>query len=174
MYFFTIVGIKVLQCVLLKICLILGVKMHFPVSFLDLIEPQSESDDWKVSVQPTNSPVSSYCYDAIISADGKQYCLPGFQSKEFRAKLAIAITVNFINHSTQQEAAVEEISGIAFIYNQLFFKNLASTHGIDLENIVYYKDETHYFVMTAKKSSLLQKGVIKNVSMDASEMRTPL
>ena len=29
-----------------------------------------------------------------------------------------------------------------------------------MENIVYYKDETHYFVMTAKKQSLLQKGVI--------------
>uniref|UniRef100_A0A2I2YIL0 F-actin monooxygenase n=1 Tax=Gorilla gorilla gorilla TaxID=9595 RepID=A0A2I2YIL0_GORGO len=32
--------------------------------------------------------------------------------------------------------------------------------GIDLENIVYYKDDTHYFVMTAKKQSLLDKGVI--------------
>lgn len=37
--------------------------------------------------------------------------------------------------------------------------------GIDLENIVYYKDNTHYFVMTAKKQSLLEKGVIINVSM---------
>lgn len=35
--------------------------------------------------------------------------------------------------------------------------------GIDLENIVYYKDCTHYFVMTAKKQSLLDKGVIINV-----------
>lgn len=33
--------------------------------------------------------------------------------------------------------------------------------GIDLENIVYYRDDTHYFVMTAKKKSLLEKGVIK-------------
>lgn len=40
----------------------------------------------------------------------------------------------------------------------LFFK------GIDLENIVYYKDDTHYFVMTAKKQSLLEKGVILHVS----------
>lgn len=34
-----------------------------------------------------------------------------------------------------------------------------------MENIVYYKDNTHYFVMTAKKQSLLDKGVIINVSM---------
>lgn len=38
-----------------------------------------------------------------------------------------------------------------------------SVPGIDLENIVYYKDDTHYFVMTAKKNSLLKKGVIKQV-----------
>lgn len=38
-----------------------------------------------------------------------------------------------------------------------------SVPGIDLENIVYYKDDTHYFVMTAKKKSLLKKGVIKEV-----------
>lgn len=38
-----------------------------------------------------------------------------------------------------------------------------SAPGIDLENIVYYKDDTHYFVMTAKKKSLLKKGVIKEV-----------
>ena len=37
--------------------------------------------------------------------------------------------------------------------------------GIDLENIVYYRDNTHYFVMTAKKQSLLDKGVIIHVSV---------
>ena len=42
--------------------------------------------------------------------------------------------------------------------------SLSSVAGIDLENIVYYKDDTHYFVMTAKKQSLLDKGVILHVS----------
>lgn len=45
-----------------------------------------------------------------------------------------------------------------FFFFLFFFK------GIDLENIVYYKDDTHYFVMTAKKQSLLEKGVILHVS----------
>lgn len=36
--------------------------------------------------------------------------------------------------------------------------------GVDLENIVYYKDETHYFVMTTKKQSLIDKGVLRTVS----------
>ena len=29
---------------------------------------------------------------------------------------------------------------------------------------MYYKDDTHYFVMTAKKQSLLEKGVILQVT----------
>ena len=46
-----------------------------------------------------------------------------------------------------------------------FFKDLNSSAGIDLENIVYYRDETHYFVMTAKKHSLLYKGVLLQVTL---------
>lgn len=53
---------------------------------------------------------------------------------------------------------------MAFIFNQKFFTDLRDHTAIDLENIVYYKDETHYFVMTAKKFSLICKGVILNVS----------
>ena len=36
-------------------------------------------------------------------------------------------------------------------------------YGVRLENIVYYKDETHYFVMTALKNSLLKLEVLKEV-----------
>lgn len=68
---------------------------------------------------------------------------------------------------------VEEISGVAFIFNQSFFKELYYRTGIDLENIVYYKDETHYFVMTAKKMSLIDKGVIIQDSADPAELLSP-
>ena len=40
--------------------------------------------------------------------------------------------------------------------------------GISLENIVYYKDETHYFVMSTKKHSLLDKKVLKKVKITQS------
>ena len=66
----------------------------------------------------------------------------------------------FYRH-TDAETRIEEISGVAFIFNQKFFTDLNEAKGIDLENIVYYKDETHYFVMTAKKQSLIDKGVIQ-------------
>lgn len=46
----------------------------------------------------------------------------------------------------------------------VLFMFCVNVSGIDLENIVYYKDDTHYFVMTAKKQSLLDKGVILQVN----------
>ena len=85
---------------------------------------------------------------------------PDLSRKEFRGLLAIGITVNFVNNKTQAEANVEEISGVASIYKQHFFAQLRNATGIDLENIVYYKDDTHYFVMTARTKSLLTLGVI--------------
>ena len=77
--------------------------------------------------------------------------------------LAIGITCNFVNENTIAEAGVEEISGVAYQFNPKFFDELNEKFGVRLENIVYYKDETHYFVMTALKSSLLQQGVFKQV-----------
>lgn len=53
----------------------------------------------------------------------------GFARKEFRGKLAIAITANFINRNTTAEAKVEEISGVAFIFNQKFFLELKEETG---------------------------------------------
>lgn len=120
---------------------------------------------WRGLFSPADHPVSQYEFDVLIGADGRRNTLEGFKRKEFRGRLAIAITANFINKRTEAEARVEEISGVAFIFNQKFFKDLYEDTGIDLENIVYYKDDTHYFVMTAKKQSLLDKGVILNVSI---------
>lgn len=56
-------------------------------------------------------------------------CPSGFRRKEFRGKLAIAITANFINRNTTAEAKVEEISGVAFIFNQRFFQELRGATG---------------------------------------------
>lgn len=53
----------------------------------------------------------------------------GFRRKEFRGKLAIAITANFKNRNTSAEAKVEEISGVASIFNQRFFQELRQETG---------------------------------------------
>ncbi|XP_004564992.2 protein-methionine sulfoxide oxidase mical3b isoform X6 [Maylandia zebra] len=158
------ISIRQLQLVLLKVALLLGVEVHVNVEFKKLVEPAEDQHrhklGWRMEVSPKNHPVSQLEFDVIIGADGRRNTLPGFRRKEFRGKLAIAITANFKNRNTTAEAKVEEISGVAFIFNQRFFQELRQETGINLENIVYYKDDTHYFVMTAKKQSLLEKGVI--------------
>jgi hypothetical protein len=79
---------------------------------------------WRAEVSPADHAVSQYEFDVLIGADGKRNTLEGFGRKEFRGKLAIAVTANFLNRHSEAEARVEEISGVAFIFNQKFFKDL--------------------------------------------------
>nr|XP_033784207.1 F-actin-monooxygenase MICAL2 isoform X7 [Geotrypetes seraphini] len=158
------ISIRQLQLVLFKVALLLGVEIHVNLEFVKVLEPPEDQENqkvgWRAEFLPVDHPLSEYEFDVIVGADGRRNTLEGFRRKEFRGKLAIAITANFVNRNTTAEAKVEEISGVAFIFNQKFFQDLKEETGIDLENIVYYKDSTHYFVMTAKKQSLLDKGVI--------------
>ncbi|CAJ1049643.1 F-actin-monooxygenase MICAL2-like isoform X1 [Xyrichtys novacula] len=158
------ISIQQLQLILLKVALIVAVEFHINVEFDKLLEPpenqENEGIGWRAAIRPADHPVANFDFDVVVGADGRRNTLEGFKRKEFRGKLAIAITANFINRNTTAEAKVEEISGVAFIFNQKFFLDLKEETGIDLENIVYYRDNTHYFVMTAKKQSLLDKGVV--------------
>ena len=167
------ISIRVLQCILLKVALLLGVEVFESVSFEGLLEPKDADVGWKAKVSPADHPLAHYEFDALVGGDGKRNTLSGFKRKEFRGKLAIAITANFINRHTEAESRVEEISGVAFIFNQKFFNDMNEAKGISLENIVYYKDETHYFVMTAKKQSLLNKGVILKNEADTARLLAP-
>ncbi|CAM9397881.1 unnamed protein product [Rangifer tarandus platyrhynchus] len=164
------ISIRQLQLILFKVALILGVEIHVNVEFVKVLEPPEDQENqkigWRAEFLPSDHSLSEFEFDVIIGADGRRNTLEGFRRKEFRGKLAIAITANFINRNSTAEAKVEEISGVAFIFNQKFFQDLKEETGIDLENIVYYKDCTHYFVMTAKKQSLLDKGVIINDYID--------
>uniref|UniRef100_A0A3P8UG86 Uncharacterized protein n=1 Tax=Amphiprion percula TaxID=161767 RepID=A0A3P8UG86_AMPPE len=120
------ISIRRLQLVLLKVALLLGVQVHVNVEFRNLCSPVVLPAEvgWRMEVSPKSHPVSQLEFDVIIGADG-----PGFRRKEFRGKLAIAITANFKNRNTTAEAKVEEISGVAFIFNQRFFQELRQETG---------------------------------------------
>lgn len=77
-----------------------------------------------------------------------------------------------MNTKTKEETILNEF-GLLSIYNQPFFRQLKDHFGIDLENLVYYREETHYFVMTAKKKSLLEKGVCKDDIHDMKAFLSP-
>ncbi|CAL8099909.1 unnamed protein product [Calicophoron daubneyi] len=127
---------------------------------------------WGVRLDPEIVALKNFEIDVLIGADGKGSRL-GFPSKQLRCRLAIAITANFINYHTPAEAQIEEISGVTCIFNQQFFTKLVASTGISLENIVYYKDETHYFVTTVKKDSLITKGVFKRDFEDSQSLLSP-
>ena len=133
------ISIKRLQCILLKTALVLGVEIFPGVEFRDVVEPPTQADPWRLALNPSDHPLASRRVDVLIGAEGKHVTVPGFRRKEFRGKLAIAITANFKNMRTTAEATVDEISGVAFVYKQDFFNNLYDEFGIALENIVYYK-----------------------------------
>ncbi|EJD74298.1 LIM domain-containing protein [Loa loa] len=138
-----------------------------------LVEIVIVVEGWRAEFYPPRHILSDFVFDALIGADGKRNTVPGFPKRELRGKLAIGITANFVNQRTPAEEKVQEISGVAYIFNQQFFKDMKEATGIDLENIVYYKDETHYFVMCAKKQSLLEKGVIIEDNEDVSLLLSP-
>ncbi|WKX93565.1 hypothetical protein Q1695_011104 [Nippostrongylus brasiliensis] len=167
------ISIRQLQCILLKVALCFGVQIHDSVSFVQLIFPKKSDNivtGFRASLEPKDHILSDYDIDVLIAADGKRNTVPGFPREEMRGKLAIGITANFVNNKTPAEERVPEISGVAYIFNQAFFKEMYAKTGVDLENIVYYKDDTHYFVMCAKKQSLLDMGVILKDNDDVSQL----
>ena len=171
-------SIRRLQLLLLKVALLLGVTFHREL-FFQSIQPRLDGT-WHARLsnaldQSEYTLLEDQSWDSIVDATGgsantASTISPDLSRKEFRGLLAIGITVNFVNGGTQAEQNVEEISGVASIYKQHFFAQLRNATGIDLENIVYYKDDTHYFVMTARTKSLLSRGVLKSTCDDASQL----
>ncbi|XP_023328747.1 F-actin-monooxygenase MICAL2 [Eurytemora carolleeae] len=159
------INIRSLQLMLVKISLMLGVIIYAPCKFVRLAEPSLTEEGaliagWQAIFEEKEKEAEGYVFDIIIGASGKNCVLDGFSRYSLDARLAIAITANFVNRWSSEEAAVEEIGGLSRQYDQDFFKEMHQETGVDLENIVYYKDEVHYFVMTAKKESLLKEGVL--------------
>ena len=64
---------------MLKTALCFGVQVYGGVDFKDIVEPESEDDDWRVSVKPENHPVGNQGVDVLIGAEGKHVTIPGFR-----------------------------------------------------------------------------------------------
>jgi len=170
------INIRSLQLLMTKISLMLGISVYAPCKFDGIAEPVLTEEGalisgWKATFSDGHELADSFIFDVVIGASGKNCVLDGFSRYSLDARLAIAITANFVNHWTSEEASVEEIGGLGRQYDQDFFKEMYSKTGVDLENIVYYKDQVHYFVMTAKKESLLEQGVLKEDLADTEDTR---
>ncbi|XP_052063696.1 F-actin-monooxygenase MICAL1-like isoform X2 [Mytilus californianus] len=179
------ISIRRLQICLMKIALVLGVEVYTSVEFDGLQCPQKNGGSgWKAVCKPQNQKVADFEFDVLVAATGARDALceyklrfengtvikQGFERKEFRGQLSIAITANFVNSNTAADMKAKEIGGVARHFNQSLFSNLETKKGIRLENMVYFKDETHYFVMTPTKASLVRRGVFKADLSDASKL----
>jgi len=163
------IAIRQLQLLLTKIALILGVKILHMTSLVGIGEPAYEEKSncymWtaKVDSELENLAPELLKYNVLVGGDGEGSRVAQFaefERKIFQGSRAIGITCNFVNTKTKPEQDIREF-GILAIYDQKFFKELKDKYEIELENLVYYRGETHYFVMTAKKSTLLARGVCR-------------
>ena len=84
------ISIRQLQCILLKVALLLGVEIYENVGFESLIEPEDIETGWRAICDPPDHPVSSqYEFDVLIGADGKRNTIKGFKRKEFLSLIHI-------------------------------------------------------------------------------------
>ena len=63
---------------------------------------------------------------------------------------------------------MDEMAGRDFLYHQSYFNELQRMTGAQLENVTYFREGVHYFVMTAVRENLLEQGVFKQVSSSQS------
>eukprot|EP01095_Lingulamoeba_sp_RSL-Kostka_P010552 TRINITY_DN3832_c0_g1_i1.p1 TRINITY_DN3832_c0_g1~~TRINITY_DN3832_c0_g1_i1.p1 ORF type:complete len:545 (+),score=157.01 TRINITY_DN3832_c0_g1_i1:64-1698(+) len=185
------IPIKFLQSILLKVGLLLGVQVVVGVQYDGLVERNqlnefsNENMENYIDVQNIvsddnneNEYMSKYYhlstipqidndkyeFNVLIDASGENSDTIveefNFQTTFFQAKQAIGITVNFVNNRKRADSRIREFEW-SFGADQDWFNTLKEKHQIQLENIVYYRDETHYLVFTATKKSLLERNVLK-------------
>uniref|UniRef100_A0A6B2L3G4 [F-actin]-monooxygenase MICAL1-3-like Rossman domain-containing protein n=1 Tax=Arcella intermedia TaxID=1963864 RepID=A0A6B2L3G4_9EUKA len=151
------IGTKYLQRILIKISLLIGINLNFGVEFLS---KQNEGN--KISIN-SNPSLQLPPIDILVGADGDgSVIVKEFEfshaKKETFINVSLGITFNFVNNHSKEEMQLREFA-ISRQFAKDYFQSLKDKYGIDLENLVYYRGETHYFVMTPTKESLLNRQV---------------
>jgi len=158
------VAIRRLQLVLLQVALLFGVKLEVGVEFEQLVQPADECASWRVQISQGASARYLPC-DCLIGADGEYSRVAkaaNFEHTTMQFSKAVGVTFNFKHtRNCVDEVRLKEFSRQAYCH-QAWFKELEQQTGVALENFIYFKDETHYFVMAAKASSLLSAGILRN------------
>ena len=86
---------------------------------VELIEPDEKGSGWRARVSPDNEILNQYEFKFLVVASGKNVAIDGFDRRSLDAKLAIAVTANFVNSNSADEAAVRQISGVAKQFHQV-------------------------------------------------------
>ncbi|KAI8823120.1 uncharacterized protein EV422DRAFT_523465 [Fimicolochytrium jonesii] len=164
-----VVAIRRMQIVFMKMALCLGAEI-IPQAELAGIEPDKDTPYWTARTT-TSTPHDLKC-NTLVLAGGEKSKLSsdfGFSRTSFRAGVATGITCNFVpSHSP---AAADAMQGGVVSYLSAPFFNSLKEKGLDLENLAsYITEESHYLVMTPKRSTLLNKGIVKEDRADPVEL----
>eukprot|EP00644_Phytophthora_capsici_P000667 jgi/Phyca11/109031/e_gw1.16.193.1 len=155
------VSTRQLQVILLKVALLVGVKVYSATGFEGIVPPEVEDGNpfYSIKTEP-QIPVAEYT--AVLGASGvnNQVAeLAGIKRFVFSQKESLGIVCYFPNLETPEEMKTKEFSWTAQLKHHMLHK--MREVGIDLENIVYFRGEMHYLVMTPKRHNLLARGVVK-------------
>jgi hypothetical protein len=170
------IGIRELQALLLKICLLLGVKMNWSTCFKDIERAKDGSGAWEVVTEAVtyerigsklsrqgSEKYSRTKFSAVIAGDGvKSPVAERFEDvKRVRAdgsfeepEFDIAVVANF-HHARQVEdrAILEAPRGFTR-------EEVKGTRAV-----IYLQGETHYFIMTPTKQALANAGIFKDMRL---------
>ncbi|CAE8723990.1 unnamed protein product [Polarella glacialis] len=162
------ISIRRLQLVLLKIALLVGCKMCLEEPFRCLLPPSGERDLWRIACGVDRE---LEC-DVVVGSDGENSMVAraaGFDSSFTQFSKTIGITFNFEKSSSAEETRLKEFSRSRQFF-QSWFSEVEQKTGVSLENFVYFKDETHYFVMAASYQSLIAAGILKELRKTPREL----
>jgi hypothetical protein len=89
---------------------------------------------------------------------------PIFELKKVQYSQALGMVTHFKNNYTIEENSIQEQGGVARQFHLEMFESLQRTTMCELENVVYYRGESHYWVMTPTIQSLEKTGVLEKVA----------
>eukprot|EP00049_Salpingoeca_infusionum_P004427 m.79151 g.79151 ORF g.79151 m.79151 type:complete len:1531 (-) comp12559_c2_seq1:1806-6398(-) len=170
------IGTKELQLLLARLALLIGVRIVTGVDAKGMAKPNPSDPNavklWTLECEYVDSKMQLCIPCHVVMAAGgandQVTTRLGFETTVMATSQALGLVAHWENNKTPEERHLEEFSW-ASQYNQPLFDQLRGL-GADLENVVYYQGETHYFVMTPKKQSLLDYGVLKQNMKNQAEL----
>ncbi|KAL3659028.1 hypothetical protein V7S43_015915 [Phytophthora oleae] len=163
------VSTRQLQVVLLKVALLVGVKVYSATGFQSIECPKDSGNPfYSVQTEP-QIPVAEYT--AVLGATGTNDLIAeksGITRFVFSRNESLGIVCYFPNLETADEIKTKEFSWTTQLKHPML--NKLRDFDIDLENIVYFRGEMHYLVMTPKRQNLLFHGVVKEDYPDSKDL----
>ncbi|GMF17283.1 unnamed protein product [Phytophthora lilii] len=166
------VSTRQLQVILLKIALLVGVRVHSSTSFESIEPPSLEENGGKPFYTLVTKPqIPMVEFTAVLGASGtndKLAAPAGINRFVFCNKEALGIVCYFPNLGTSDETKVKEFSWTAQLKHPMLDK--LREVGLDLDNVVYYRGEMHYLVMTPKRQNLLDRQVVNESRQSPADL----